>query len=94
MVIIAVRVSYDAADGPVTGTMWMDTVEVAVSLGVSIVPEGLVAVVTVLQALGVSRMAAKDAIVRKAAAVEAIGSVTVICSDKVYEKKIDFRLEL
>jgi Ca2+-transporting ATPase len=84
IIIIAIAIGWIASKGAVSGKDWRHVLEVGISLGVSVIPEGLVAVVTVVQALGVSRMAAKNAIVRKAAAVEAVGSVTFICSDKVF----------
>jgi magnesium-transporting ATPase (P-type) len=64
------------------GFHWIDALIAIVALSVGVVPEGLPAVITITLAIGVQRMAARQAVIQRLPAVETLGATSVICTDK------------
>jgi cation-transporting ATPase F len=81
-IILALAAALFAYGVLVRGGSVIEMLMASVALAVGVIPEGLPAAITIVLAIGVSRMAKRRAIIRKLPAVETLGCTTVICSDK------------
>ncbi|MER7796530.1 cation-translocating P-type ATPase [Microbacterium sp. NPDC096154] len=81
-IAIVIMLTIAIVETPSTASDWVTILLLGVSLAVAAVPEGLPAILSVVLALGVQRMARRNAVVKRLSSVETLGSASVICTDK------------
>ncbi|QBR75011.1 cation-translocating P-type ATPase [Microbacterium sediminis] len=81
-IAIVIMLTISIVERPDSAAEWVTVLLLGVSLAVAAVPEGLPAILSVVLALGVQRMARRNAVVKRLSSVETLGSASVICTDK------------